>query len=183
VKLEEPLTAPQLEIRVKIVMLANTGQHLWTQPRAPIVRMVTTRKMQDKLPVYHAYPVNIKMKKDNNLVRNVLKIKSQMPRLQPSVPIAVLGNFHRVVVHNVHHVLLVQQEHRVILVLEVNFVLDPTTKLLFAVIAQKDITKVMNHKRHVYRAFQELIKKILDQQRVHLVAKDSTKVWPVMIPV
>ena len=71
VKLEEPLTALQLESRVKIVTLANTGQHLWTQPHAPIVRMDTTRKTQDKLPVYHAYQVNIKMKKDNNLARNV----------------------------------------------------------------------------------------------------------------
>jgi hypothetical protein len=153
VKLEEPLIAPQLEIRVKIVMLANTGQHLWTQPRAPIVRMVTTRKTQDRLPVYHAYPVNIKMKKDNNLVKNVLKIKSQMPRLQPSAPIAVLENFHRVAVHNVHHVLLVQQDQRVILVLKVNSVLDPTNKPLFAVIAPKDIIKVMNHKRRVYPVF------------------------------
>jgi hypothetical protein len=153
VKLEEPLTAKQLESRVKIVALANTGQHLWTQPRAPIVRMVTTRKMQDRLPVYHAYPVNIKMKKDNNLVRNVLKIKSQMPRRQPSVPIAVLGNFHRVAVHNVHHVLLVQQGQRVILVVRVNFVLDPTIKPLFAMIAPKGITKVKDRKRRVYPAF------------------------------
>ena len=76
-----------------------------------------------------------------------------MRRLQPSALIAVLENFHRVVVHNVPHVLLVQQGQRVILVLKVNFVLDPTSKPLFAVIAPKGITKVKNRKRRVYPAF------------------------------
>ena len=76
-----------------------------------------------------------------------------MLRLQPPAPIAVLGNFHRVVVHNVPHVLLVQQGQRVILVLKVHFVLDPTNKPLFAMIAQKDGTKLKNRKRRVYRAF------------------------------
>ena len=76
-----------------------------------------------------------------------------MFRLQPPAPIAVLENFHRVVVHNVHHVLLVQQGQRVILVLKVHFVLDPTHKPLFAMIAQKDGTKMSRVKRRVYPAF------------------------------
>ena len=76
-----------------------------------------------------------------------------MPRLQPPAAIAVLGDFHRVVVHNVHHVLLVQQGQRVILVLKVHFVLDPTNKPLYAVIAPKGITKMSKVKRRVYPAF------------------------------
>jgi hypothetical protein len=50
-------------------------------------------------------------------------------------------------------------------------------------VAILDIIKKIWAKLLVYPAYQELIKKILGQQRVQLVAKDSIKVWPVMIPV
>ena len=49
--------------------------------------------------------------------------------------------------------MIVHQDQHVILVVRVNFVLDPTIKPLFAMIAPKGITKVKDRKRHVYRAF------------------------------
>jgi hypothetical protein len=65
----------------------------------------------------------------------------------------------------------------------VNFVPPMMIRPILVRVAILDIIKKIRAKLLVYPAYQELIKKILDQQRVLLVAKDSTKVWPVMIPV
>ena len=76
-----------------------------------------------------------------------------MPRLQSSVLIAVLGNFHPVVVLSVRLALLVEQVQRVMLVRKDIFVLVPTIKPLFAMIAQEGIIKAMNPKLPVCPAF------------------------------
>jgi hypothetical protein len=88
---------------------------------------------------------------------------------------------------NVPVVMRVKQELVLVVLVNnawlVNFVHQAMLRLIRVHLVILDIIKKIWGKLHVYRAFLVLTKKILDQQRVQLVAKDSTKVWPVMIPV
>ena len=87
------------------------------------------------------------------------------------------------VVQHAIRVLLGKRVQVVMIVLKVNFDWVRIKMLRFVTIALKDGTKMSKVKGRAFHAYQELIKKILDQLRVQLVKKDSTKIWLEMIPV